>query len=80
MKSIGSGIGFNFDAITSFVHKGSFPELHENESDLHDWADFYSFYLQTYIEKDIKDVLNIKKYICPVLYNNCNQKQDSQFY
>jgi predicted AAA+ superfamily ATPase len=34
--------------------------LHETESDLHDWADFYSSYFQTYIEKDIKDVLNIQ--------------------
>jgi len=54
------GTGFDYDAITSFIHKGSFPELHESESDLHDWADFYSSYLQTYIEKDIKDVLKIQ--------------------
>jgi predicted AAA+ superfamily ATPase len=34
--------------------------LHETPGDLHDWLDFYSSYLQTYIEKDIKDVLNIQ--------------------
>jgi hypothetical protein len=34
--------------------------LHEAESDLHDWADYQSFYFQSYIEKDIKDVLNIQ--------------------
>jgi hypothetical protein len=44
----------------SFIHKGFYPELYETESDLHDWADFYSSYFQTYIEKDIKDVLNIQ--------------------
>ncbi len=49
-----------YEKIISLIHKGSFPELHESESDLHDWADFYSSYLQTYIEKDIKDVLNIR--------------------
>ena len=42
------------------IHKGFFPELHETECDLHDWADYYSSYFQTYIEKDIKDVLNIQ--------------------
>jgi predicted AAA+ superfamily ATPase len=51
---------FNYDEIISFIHKGFFPELHETESDLYDWSDFHSSYFQTYIEKDIKDVLNIK--------------------
>jgi len=50
----------DYFALVSFIHKGSFPELHETQSDLRDWADFYSSYLQTYIEKDIMDVLNIK--------------------
>ena len=44
----------------SYIHKGFYPELYETKSDLHDWADFYSSYFQTYIEKDIKDVLNIQ--------------------
>ncbi len=60
MEAVGSSGGLTYDALTSFIHKGAFPELHEHESDLHDWADFYSSYLQTYIEKDIKDVLNIQ--------------------
>ncbi len=41
------------------IHKGFFPELHETTSDLYDWADYYSSYLQTYIEKDVRDVLKI---------------------
>jgi len=53
-------IGFDYSKIVSFIHKGFFPELHETESDLHDWSDYYSSYFQTYIEKDIKDVLNIQ--------------------
>ncbi|MEL7625154.1 MAG: ATP-binding protein [Clostridiales bacterium] len=60
MEAIGPGTDFTYDALKSFIHKGSFPELHESESDLQDWADFYSSYLQTYIEKDIKDVLKIQ--------------------
>jgi predicted AAA+ superfamily ATPase len=53
-------ITFNYSYIIACIHKGFFPELYETESDLHDWADFYSSYFQTYIEKDIKDVLNIQ--------------------
>ena len=51
---------FDFSKTTDFVHKGFFPELHETKSDLYDWSDFYSSYFQTYIEKDIKDILNIQ--------------------
>lgn len=51
---------FDYERIVSRVHKGFFPELYETESDLKDWADYYSSYFQTYIEKDIKDVLNIR--------------------
>ncbi len=51
---------FNYNSIVSRIHKGFFPELYESESDLKDWADYYSSYFQTYIEKDIKDVLNIQ--------------------
>ena len=54
------GTNFDYSKIVSLIHKGSFPELHEIESSLHDWADYYSSYFQTYIEKDIKDVLNIQ--------------------
>ena len=50
----------SYSDIVSVIHKGSFPELYETESDLHDWADYYSSYFQTYIEKDIRDVLNIQ--------------------
>ena len=55
-----TGISFNYGNIISCIHKGFFPELYETESNLHDVSDYYSSYFQTYIEKDIKDVLNIK--------------------
>jgi predicted AAA+ superfamily ATPase len=51
---------FDYTGTVSRIHKGFFPELYETESDLKDWADYYSSYFQTYIEKDIKDVLNIQ--------------------
>jgi predicted AAA+ superfamily ATPase len=55
-----SDYAFDYDKLVSFIHKGFFPELYEIESSLHDWADYYSSYFQTYIEKDVKDVLNIQ--------------------
>jgi predicted AAA+ superfamily ATPase len=55
-----TGSTFDYTKIVTCIHKGFFPELHETDSDLHDWADYYSSYFQTYIEKDIKDVLNIQ--------------------
>ena len=54
------GLDFDYASIVSLIHKGFFPELHETESDLYDWSDFYSSYFQTYIEKDVKEVLNIQ--------------------
>jgi len=55
-----TGIYFDYNKIISCIHKGFFPELYETESDLYTVSDYYSSYFQTYIEKDIKDVLNIK--------------------
>ena len=54
-----SGVSFDYTHIITCIHKGFFPELYETEGDLYDWADFHSSYFQTYVEKDIKDVLNI---------------------
>ena len=51
---------FSFETTVNRIQKGFYPELHETESDLHDWSDFYSSYMQTYIEKDIRDVLQIQ--------------------
>ena len=55
-----ASLGLGYTELISCIHKGFFPELYEMESDLHDWADYHSSYFQTYIEKDIKDVLNIQ--------------------
>ncbi|MCL1927145.1 MAG: DUF4143 domain-containing protein [Syntrophorhabdaceae bacterium] len=60
MDEAAKSSGFDYVRVVSCIHKGFFPELYETESDLHDWADYYSSYFQTYIEKDIKDVLNIQ--------------------
>jgi predicted AAA+ superfamily ATPase len=59
-KASGAGTQFDYDKLVACIHKGFFPELYETTSDLRDWADFYSSYFQTYVEKDIRDVLNIR--------------------
>jgi len=51
---------FDYTKLLACIHKGSFPELYETESDLYDWLDFHSSYFQTYIEKDVRDVLNVQ--------------------
>ncbi len=53
-------VAFSYDLLLERIHKGFFPELYEIKSDLKDWYDFYSSYFQTYIEKDIRDMLNIQ--------------------
>ena len=46
--------------IADIIHKGSFPALYETEYNNSEWMDYYSSYLQTYIEKDIRDVINVQ--------------------
>jgi len=61
MEGIGkAGFEWDYAKLVSCIHKGFFPELYETPSSLSDWADYYSSYFQTYIERDIKDVLNIQ--------------------
>jgi predicted AAA+ superfamily ATPase len=55
-----AGARFDYDRTVSRIHKGFFPELYEIASDLKDWSDYYSSYFQTYIEKDIRGLLNIQ--------------------
>ncbi|MDR2648560.1 MAG: ATP-binding protein [Clostridiales bacterium] len=52
--------GFDYNKLITLIHKGFFPELHETPADLHDWSDFYSSYFQTYIEKDVREMMNIQ--------------------
>ena len=54
------GETFDYSKLIPCIHRGFFPELYETFGDLHDWADFYSSYFQSYIEKDVNEALNIK--------------------
>lgn len=39
------------------VHQGMYPEIHVTERE---WIDYYSSYVRTYLERDIKDEIGIK--------------------
>jgi len=49
-----------FDKILEIIHRGSFPELYESETTLKDWNDYHNGYFQTYIEKDVRELINIR--------------------
>lgn len=38
------------------IHRGQYPELYENEEK--EWEDFYSSYVNTYLERDVADLVN----------------------
>ena len=53
--------------IAEVIHRGSFPELYETLEDNYDikaelanWSDYYASYLQTYIEKDVREIINVQ--------------------
>ncbi|MDR0513830.1 MAG: ATP-binding protein [Coriobacteriaceae bacterium] len=51
---------FDYGTMVERIHKGSFPELYKTPTDVNDWRDFYSSYFQTYIERDIRDLLKVQ--------------------
>jgi predicted AAA+ superfamily ATPase len=59
---------FDYETLITRIHKGFFPELYKTESDLDDWGDYYDSYFQTFIEKDVKEVLNIRDEIAFVKF------------
>lgn len=43
--------------IWEIIHRGSFPALYESSAD---WQTFYSSYVQTYLNRDVNDLLRVK--------------------
>ena len=43
--------------IWQIIHRGSYPELYVRERE---WVDFYSSYVRTYLERDIRDEIELK--------------------
>lgn len=48
----------DYNDIWQYIHRGSYPELYDNPNK--DWEEFYSSYVQTYIEKDVLNNIKIK--------------------
>lgn len=46
-----------YSNIWQVIHRGAYPELYVTERE---WVDFYSSYVRTYLERDIKDEIEIK--------------------
>ena len=44
-----------YDNIWELIHKGSYPELYDVERD---WQDFYSSYVETYLDRDINELID----------------------
>lgn len=44
----------NYDDIWTIIHKGTYPELYDVDRD---WQDFYSSYVNTYLERDINELI-----------------------
>lgn len=47
----------SYKNIWQIIHRGSYPELYVSERE---WVDFYSSYVRTYLERDIKDEIEIR--------------------
>ena len=48
----------SYGDIWFYIHRGTYPELYDNKNK--DWEEYYSSYVQTYIEKDVLSDTNIK--------------------
>lgn len=44
----------DYDNIWDYIHKGSYPELYDVERE---WQDYYSSYVDTYLERDINELI-----------------------
>lgn len=47
----------DYGDVWEYIHRGSYPELYDNPNK--NWEEFYSSYVQTYLEKDIVEEINI---------------------
>lgn len=45
------------DDIWTIIHKGSYPELYSSNKE---WEWFYADYVKTYIERDVRELINIR--------------------
>ena len=51
---------YEYKKIVEIIHKGSFPELYQTDIDLSEWQNFYDSYIKTYLEKDVREIINVQ--------------------
>ena len=54
---------FDYEKTINQIHNGSFPELNKEDIDLTKWSKFYESYIKTYLEKDVREIINIQNEI-----------------
>jgi len=50
---------FDYNKVVEQIHRGSYPEMYVGKPDLTQWSNFYESYVKTYIEKDVREIVNI---------------------
>ena len=58
-----------YNNIWDIIHRGQYPELYENKEK--EWEDFYSSYINTYIERDIADLINTNNILLFTKFMTC---------
>ncbi|MCL2521346.1 MAG: ATP-binding protein [Erysipelotrichales bacterium] len=51
---------YNYNLIVSYIHRGSMPELYKTNASLKDWGVYCDSYIKTYLEKDVRKLINLK--------------------
>jgi len=59
-KEKSHNVKYDYKKIIEIIHKGSFPELHQSPTDLNYWGSFYGSYIKTYLERDVRQIVNIQ--------------------
>jgi len=55
--------------IWSVIHRGQYPELYENKNK--EWEDFYKSYVDTYIERDVANLISTNNYLTFAKFMTC---------
>ncbi len=55
--------------VWDIIHRGQYPELYENKEK--EWEDFYSSYIDTYLERDVANLINTQNLLKFTKFMTC---------
>ena len=58
-----------YDDIWTIIHRGQYPELYESKEK--EWEDFYSSYINTYLERDVADLISTSNLLTFTKFMTC---------